>query len=69
MLHISMVSNPHLKPFTDFLRQQKDYKTINLDQWQGFGRFTQEVSFKYVSQISCFFLNCFESSDDEFSAI
>ncbi len=38
-----MVSNPHLSPFTDFLKQQKDYKTINLDQWQGFGRFTQEV--------------------------
>lgn len=43
MLHITMVNNPHLNHFTDFLKQQKDYKTINLDQWQGFGRFTQEI--------------------------
>ena len=45
MLNITMVKNQHLGPFTEFLQHQTDYKTINLDQWAGFGRFTQEVNF------------------------
>lgn len=51
MLNITMVSDAHLAPFIEFLQEQKDYKTINLDQWQGFGRFTQEVSFEPIPRL------------------
>lgn len=44
MLPIAMPpSEPHLEPFAAFLQEQKEYKTINLDQWTGFQRFTEEV--------------------------
>lgn len=44
MLRITLVGNVHLEPFVTFLEQQTEYKTITLDQWQGLGRFTQEVN-------------------------
>ncbi|XP_051131589.1 uncharacterized protein LOC127251773 [Andrographis paniculata] len=31
--------------FTEFLKSQKDYKVINMDQWTNFLRFCQEISF------------------------
>lgn len=43
MLQLAMVENVHLAPFLKFLQEQTDYKTINRDQWQGFGRFAMEV--------------------------
>ena len=43
MLSIVFSHNPHVPPFTEFLAQQKDYKTVNMDQWNGFLRFTREV--------------------------
>lgn len=43
MLSISTAGKPHSQEFTQFLQQQKDYKTINFDQWQSFGRFSEEV--------------------------
>lgn len=43
MLSIVLAGNPHVPPFTLFLAEQRDYKTINMDQWTGFLRFTQEV--------------------------
>jgi len=44
MLSITLVGNPHLEPFITFLGKQTEYKTMTLDQWQGLGRFTQEVN-------------------------
>ena len=44
MLHIAMPpSEPHLRPFCEFLEAQSEYRAINLDQWTGFLRFTEEV--------------------------
>ena len=43
MLSITLAGNCHLEPFITFLENQTEYKTITLDQWQGLGRFTQEV--------------------------
>lgn len=43
MLNLTLKGSPHLEPFLEFLQAQTDYKTINLDQWQGFGRFVHEV--------------------------
>ncbi|KAK9814982.1 hypothetical protein WJX73_003863 [Symbiochloris irregularis] len=43
MLSIAMAGCPHVEPFTQFLMQQADYKTVNMDQWTGFLRFSQDV--------------------------
>ena len=43
MLNIVLAGNPHVAPFMRFLLEQMDYKTVNMDQWTGFLRFTQEV--------------------------
>lgn len=43
MWGIVMEGNPHLPPFLKYLAEQKDYKTINMDQWSGWLRFTQET--------------------------
>ena len=43
MLSVAMPSCEHLEPFTEFLQEQTEYKTINRDQWMGFLRFTQQV--------------------------
>ena len=45
MLSVAMPSCEHLEPFTEFLQEQTEYKTINRDQWMGFLRFTQQVGF------------------------
>ena len=37
-------SNEHLEPFTRFLKEQSEYKYMNLDQWTSFYRFSEEVS-------------------------
>ena len=44
MLSVAMPNCEHLEPFTEFLQEQTEYKTINRDQWMGFLRFTQQVS-------------------------
>ncbi len=36
-------NTPHVEGFTSYLEQQKQYKTMNKDQWQSFLRFVQEV--------------------------
>ena len=36
-------SNEHLEPFTRFLKEQSEYKYMNLDQWTSFYRFSEEV--------------------------
>ena len=45
MLRVTMSHAAHTEPFVEFLDEQTEYKTINMDQWTGFLRFTQEVSF------------------------
>ena len=38
-------SCPHRQPMIDFLlKHQKEYKTVNADQWRGIGRFVREVN-------------------------
>lgn len=49
MWGIVMEGNPHLPPFLKYLAEQKDYKTINMDQWSGWLRFTQEVQVQSTS--------------------
>eukprot|EP00891_Asterochloris_glomerata_P000239 jgi/Astpho2/239/Aster-x0015 len=44
MLSVAMPTCKHLEPFTEFLQEQTEYRTINRDQWMGFLRFTQQVS-------------------------
>lgn len=43
MLSVAMPTCKHLEPFTEFLQEQTEYRTINRDQWMGFLRFTQQV--------------------------
>jgi len=44
MLSVALPQNCHHKgPFLEFLKQQRDYKTVNADQWRGIGRFVREV--------------------------
>ena len=40
--------NEHLEPFSRFLKEQTEYKYMNLDQWTSFYRFSEEVAL-YVS--------------------
>lgn len=49
MLGITMGHAPHTQPFVEFLNEQTEYKTINMDQWTGFYRFSQEVSLLMMS--------------------
>lgn len=53
MLGLVMEDNAHLQPFVEFLQVQTDYKTINLDQWQGFCRFVEEVGFHPLTILEC----------------
>lgn len=39
----------HVDSFTQYLKSQSDYKVINMDQWMGFYRFCNEISFPDVS--------------------
>lgn len=49
MLHVVLPeSNEHLEPFSHFLREQTEYKFVNLDQWTSFYRFSEEVAFLTV---------------------
>ena len=51
MLHIAMPeSNEHLDPFSRFLKEQTEYKYMNLDQWTSFYRFSEEVSIPALSR-------------------
>ena len=43
MLSLTMPQSPHTALFTEYLGEQTEYKTINMDQWTGYLRFTQEV--------------------------
>ena len=43
MLSLVMPHSAHTEPFTEYLTEQTEYKTINMDQWTGYLRFTQEV--------------------------
>ncbi|KAL5698838.1 hypothetical protein ACHQM5_029820 [Ranunculus cassubicifolius] len=36
---------PQVKSFVEYLKGQNDYKVINMDQWLGFLRFCNEISF------------------------
>ena len=54
MLHVVLPEgNEHLEPFSRFLKEQSEYKFMNLDQWTSFYRFSQEVAFIH-SFITCF---------------
>ncbi|KAG6669562.1 hypothetical protein CIPAW_01G252900 [Carya illinoinensis] len=35
--------------FVEYLKAQNDYKVINMDQWMGFSRFCNEISFPDLS--------------------
>jgi len=43
MLQIVMPNSPHLEPFLQFVQDQKEYKALTMDQWQGFLRFCEET--------------------------
>ncbi len=43
-------SEPHLEPFAAFLQEQKEYKTMNMDQWTSFQRFAEEVIAQYCGK-------------------
>ena len=46
MLHVVLPEgNEHLEPFCRFLKEQTEYKYMNLDQWTSFYRFSEEVAF------------------------
>lgn len=47
MLSLTMPQSPHTALFTEYLGEQTEYKTINMDQWTGYLRFTQEVRVAY----------------------
>lgn len=45
MLHVVLPEgNEHLEPFSRFLKEQTEYKYMNLDQWTSFYRFSMEVT-------------------------
>ena len=45
MLHVVLPEgNEHLEPFSRFLKEQTEYKYVNLDQWTSFYRFSEEVA-------------------------
>ncbi|WZZ11075.1 hypothetical protein YC2023_096996 [Brassica napus] len=41
---------PQVDYFVDYLKIQNDYKVINMDQWMGFYRFCNEISFPDMSE-------------------
>ncbi|CAN6896120.1 DCN1-like protein 4 isoform X2 [Brassica napus] len=43
---------PQVDYFVEYLKIQKDYKVINMDQWMGFYRFCNEISFPDMSEYS-----------------
>ena len=46
MLHVVLPEgNEHLEPFSRFLKDQTEYKYMNLDQWTSFYRFSEEVAY------------------------
>eukprot|EP00245_Coleochaete_scutata_P013975 TRINITY_DN5826_c0_g1_i1.p1 TRINITY_DN5826_c0_g1~~TRINITY_DN5826_c0_g1_i1.p1 ORF type:complete len:220 (+),score=58.85 TRINITY_DN5826_c0_g1_i1:167-826(+) len=49
MMEIVLENNQHLSSFIDFLKEQKEYKAINLDQWMAFLRFRDEVQLDLVN--------------------
>lgn len=42
MLSLIMPNSIHTEPFLQFLQEQKEYKALTMDQWQGFLRFCEE---------------------------
>ncbi|XP_024972568.1 DCN1-like protein 4 [Cynara cardunculus var. scolymus] len=44
-LVLGLQFRPQVDLFVQYLRTQIDYKVINMDQWMGFYRFCQEISF------------------------
>ncbi len=45
MLHVVLPEgNEHLEPFSRFLKEQTEYKFMNLDQWTSFYRFSEAVA-------------------------
>ncbi|KAL0724440.1 hypothetical protein Bca4012_039039 [Brassica carinata] len=50
--------------FVDYLKVQKDYKVINMDQWMGFYRFCNEISFPDMTNYNL--ENAWPSILDEF---
>ncbi|KAL2462144.1 protein of unknown function (DUF298) [Abeliophyllum distichum] len=50
---LDLVLGPHFQPQVDalvqYLKTQIDYKVINMDQWMGFYRFCNEISFPDLS--------------------
>ncbi|KAG2319840.1 hypothetical protein Bca52824_013053 [Brassica carinata] len=41
---------PQVDYFVEYLKIQNDYKVINMDQWMGFYRFCNEISFPDMSE-------------------
>ena len=54
MLHVVLPEgNEHLEPFSRFLKEQTEYKYMNLDQWTSFYRFSEEVAFYMCLMGAC----------------
>ena len=53
MLGLMLPKSAHTGPFTTFLAEQTEYKTINMDQWTGYYRFTQEVGAVWQCSVIC----------------
>lgn len=43
MLSLVLQNRPHCRSFLSFLEEQTEYKALNLDQWNAFLRFSEEV--------------------------
>ena len=55
MLHVVLPEgNEHLEPFSCFLKEQTEYKYMNLDQWTSFYRFSEEVYYSITLLIAWF---------------
>ncbi|KAL7152575.1 hypothetical protein ABFS83_04G107000 [Erythranthe nasuta] len=48
-LILGSVFRPQVDSLTQYLKIQSDYKVINMDQWMGFYRFCNEISFPDLS--------------------
>jgi len=47
MLQILIPEKPHITKFRKFLRKQKQYKVINLDQWISIFQFSSSVGLSF----------------------
>jgi len=48
MLQILIPDKPHISKFRKFLKKQKQYKVVNLDQWVSIYQFSTSVSPEFL---------------------